>query len=86
MLKHSVRLADHCFQIEYIEIHSNYQTFNVGRAYYCQLIHFNNNDSYIAVLLFITVLFSLLLKKVYIVYALLNLGEIKNIYNYTNLR
>ena len=38
MLKHSVRLPEHCFQFKYLEFYSNKQTFNVGCAYYCQLM------------------------------------------------
>ena len=42
MLKDSVRLPNHCFKFEYLEFHSNEKTFNIGRAYFCQLIHFLN--------------------------------------------
>ena len=38
MLKHSVWLPEHCFQFKYLEFYSNKQTFNVGCAYYCQLM------------------------------------------------
>ena len=48
MLKHSIGLPKHCFK--YLEFHSNYQTFNVGRAYNCKLvlytsIHVHSNTS-----------------------------------------
>ena len=43
MLMHSVWLPEHCFQFKYIEFHSNWKTFNVGRAYYCQLISVYNH-------------------------------------------
>ena len=38
MLKHSVWLSEHWFHFKYLKFLSNKQTFNVGRAYYCQLI------------------------------------------------
>ena len=40
MLKHSVRLPEHCFQFKYLKVHTNKQAFNVGPVYYCQLIYF----------------------------------------------
>ena len=39
MLKHSVWPPEHWFQLKYLEFHFNLQRFNVGRAYYCQLIY-----------------------------------------------